>query len=189
MAHHARHHQRGAAVIVLHVDRRALVEQQLHHLRVAPLARLHQRGVAVLVLLVDRRAIIEQLLHQLRVAGVARLVKWAHGAIERMRGACQVLPRRPVAVPVGLSSSAPVGAISASACHRVGRKLPDVRRASGKPNVPSTQQCSTCRACVKYPILNTRACRASVCPPRSGTAAQSVARSLARGDRVGPSCA
>eukprot|EP00964_Phaeocystis_antarctica_P023580 scaffold13164_cov66-Phaeocystis_antarctica.AAC.2 len=93
----ARPHQRGHAALGLLVDRRALVEQQRHHLRVALDARPHQRGHAVLVLLVDRRIIVEQLLHHLRVAGAARVLKWAHGAIERMRVACQVLPRRPVA--------------------------------------------------------------------------------------------
>eukprot|EP00964_Phaeocystis_antarctica_P045287 scaffold26058_cov64-Phaeocystis_antarctica.AAC.1 len=93
----SRQHQRGPAVLVLLVDRRAPIEQQLHHLRVALAARQHQRGPAVLVLLVDRRAIVEQLLHPLRVAATARLVKWAHDALEWMSGACQVLPRRPVA--------------------------------------------------------------------------------------------
>ena len=63
----------------LGIGRRAVVEQQLHHLRVAPLARPHQRGVAVLALLVDRRALIEQPPHPLRVAVAARVMKWGHG--------------------------------------------------------------------------------------------------------------
>eukprot|EP00964_Phaeocystis_antarctica_P018139 scaffold10053_cov52-Phaeocystis_antarctica.AAC.1 len=78
----ARLQQRGAAVRELLVDRRALVEQQLRHLRAAPLACQHQRGPAVLDLLVDRRALVDQQLHHLHMAlparkrqrGVARLV-------------------------------------------------------------------------------------------------------------------
>ena len=68
----ARQHQRGVADLALQVDRRALVEQQLHHLRVAFVARPHQRGPAPLVLHVDRRALVEQQPHHLRVAVPAR---------------------------------------------------------------------------------------------------------------------
>eukprot|EP00964_Phaeocystis_antarctica_P005923 scaffold3238_cov60-Phaeocystis_antarctica.AAC.6 len=74
-----RSHRR--AVHVLLIQRRALlkqplhhrVEQQLHHLRLAPKARQHQRGPAALVLLVERRALVEQQLHHLRAALGARL--------------------------------------------------------------------------------------------------------------------
>eukprot|EP00964_Phaeocystis_antarctica_P103147 scaffold68443_cov61-Phaeocystis_antarctica.AAC.4 len=115
----ARQHQRGVAALVLLANRRAPVEQQLHHLRVALLARRHQRGPAALVLLVDWRAIIEQLLHQLRVAGADRVVKWAHCALERMRR--RVSEEHPVAGLLRSLVVAPVPlspARSGSACHR-----------------------------------------------------------------------
>ena len=53
---------------VLHVDRRAVVEQQLRHLGVPVVRRAVERAVAVAVRLVDVGARLDQLLHDVDVA-------------------------------------------------------------------------------------------------------------------------
>eukprot|EP00964_Phaeocystis_antarctica_P016418 scaffold9072_cov62-Phaeocystis_antarctica.AAC.8 len=57
-------------LVIFLVHPGALVEQQLHHLRLVLANRHHQRSPAHRILLVDRRVMVEQQLHHLRVAEV-----------------------------------------------------------------------------------------------------------------------